>query len=151
DRDPLLALEVHRVEDLAGHLPRVDGVRHLEQPVGQGRFAVVDVGDDREVAQALLTNEHGEPGSEDARYRGGSWPRGGHRWPMARPQSISPVRPNWSSRSWPTRRTIQRGARTSSEPSGWTKGRCASAGAVDRRRGSLDANGRWTRSWPNGT
>ncbi len=52
DRDPLLALEVHRVEDLAVHLPRVDGVGELEQAVRQGRLAVVDVGDDGEVAQA---------------------------------------------------------------------------------------------------
>jgi hypothetical protein len=59
DRDPLLALEVHRVEDLAGHLPRVDRVGHLEEPVRQGRLAVVDVGDDREVAQALLGDGHG--------------------------------------------------------------------------------------------
>jgi hypothetical protein len=59
DGDPLLALEVHRVEDLARHLPRVDGVGHLEQPVSQGGLAVVDVGDDREVAQALLGDGHG--------------------------------------------------------------------------------------------
>ena len=58
DRDPLLALEVHRVEDLARHLARVDGVRQLEQPIGQRRLAVVDVGDDREVAQPRLGDGH---------------------------------------------------------------------------------------------
>ena len=61
DRDPLLALEVHRVQDLARHLPGVDGVGHLEQAIGQGRLAVVDVGDDAEVAQALL-GDHGSSG-----------------------------------------------------------------------------------------
>ena len=54
DRDALLALEVHRVEDLARHLPRVDRVGQLEQPVGKRRLAVIDVGNDREVAHARL-------------------------------------------------------------------------------------------------
>ncbi len=58
DRDPLLALEVHRVEDLAHHLAPLDRVRHLEQPVGERGLAVVDVGDDREVAQAFLGDGH---------------------------------------------------------------------------------------------
>ena len=58
DRDPALALEVHRVEDLLAHLPRIDGVRDLEDAVGQRRLAVVDVGDDREVAQAVLGDGH---------------------------------------------------------------------------------------------
>ena len=59
DRDALLALEVHRIEDLARHLPGVDRVGHLQQAVGQRGLAVVDVGDDREVAQALLGDGHG--------------------------------------------------------------------------------------------
>ena len=59
DRDPLLALEVHRIEDLAHHLAPLDRVGQLEQAVGQRRLAVIDVGDDREVAQALLRDSHG--------------------------------------------------------------------------------------------
>ena len=58
DRDALLALEVHRIEDLARHLPRVDRVRQLQQSIGQGGFAVIDVGDDREVAQSVLGDGH---------------------------------------------------------------------------------------------
>ena len=58
DRDPLLALEVHRVEHLARHLARVDGVRQLEQSIGERRLAVVDVGDDREVAEPALRDGH---------------------------------------------------------------------------------------------
>ena len=54
DRDAPLALEVHRVEDLRAHIAVGDGVRELEDPVGQGGFPVVDVGDDREVANAVL-------------------------------------------------------------------------------------------------
>ena len=35
DRDPLLALKVHGVEHLRGHLARIDGVGGLQQPVGE--------------------------------------------------------------------------------------------------------------------
>ena len=54
DGDALLALQVHRIEHLAGHLARLDGVRQLQDAVRQRRLAVVDVGDDAEVAQARL-------------------------------------------------------------------------------------------------
>jgi hypothetical protein len=60
DRDPALALEVHAVEQLGAHRPRVDGVRELEDPVGQRRLAVVDVGDDREVADVCLVGHDRE-------------------------------------------------------------------------------------------
>ena len=53
DRDSALALEVHRVEQLRHVLARVDRAGDLEDPVGQRRLAVVDVGDDGEVADAL--------------------------------------------------------------------------------------------------
>ncbi len=58
DRDALLALEVHGVEDLARHLPGIDRVGELEEAVGERGLAVIDVGDDREVAQALLGDVH---------------------------------------------------------------------------------------------
>ena len=61
DRDPLLALQVHGVQDLARHLPRIDRVGELEEAVREGRLPVIDVGDDREVAEALLGDGH-EPG-----------------------------------------------------------------------------------------
>ncbi len=57
DRDPALALEVHRVEQLRAHRPRIDRVRELEDPVGQRRLAMVDVGDDREVADVGLVGD----------------------------------------------------------------------------------------------
>ena len=53
DRDAALALEVHRVEHLRPHLQRIHGVGQLEDAVGERRLAVVDVGDDREVANLL--------------------------------------------------------------------------------------------------
>ena len=58
DRDPALALELHRVEQLSAHRAGVDGVGQLEDAVGQRRLAVVDVGDDREVADVGLVG-HG--------------------------------------------------------------------------------------------
>ena len=58
DRDPLLALEVHRIEDLAHHLAPLDRVGLFQQPVGERGLAVIDVRDDREVAQAVLGDGH---------------------------------------------------------------------------------------------
>ena len=52
DRDAPLALEVHRVEVLRPHVAGVDGAGELEDAVGERALAVVDVGDDREVADA---------------------------------------------------------------------------------------------------
>jgi hypothetical protein len=50
DGDAALAFEVHRVEDLRGHLAQRERPGQLEQPIGQGGLAVVDVRDDAEVA-----------------------------------------------------------------------------------------------------
>ncbi len=49
DGDAALAFEIHRVEDLLHHFPLGEGACHLEQTVGQGGLAVVDVRDDREI------------------------------------------------------------------------------------------------------
>ena len=59
DRDPALALEVHGVEDLRLHLARLQRARHLEKTVGQRRLAVVDVGDDGEVADVARIHVDG--------------------------------------------------------------------------------------------
>ena len=64
DRDPALALEVHRVEQLRAHLARGDGLRQLEDAIGERRLAVVDVRDDREVADVGLVH-----GSLQRRWR----------------------------------------------------------------------------------
>ena len=68
DRDAALALEIHRVEQLLAHLPARDGVGHLEDAVGQRRLAVVDVRDDREVADLalihVLNERSGDQGGE---------------------------------------------------------------------------------------
>ena len=53
DRDAALALEVERVEHLSLHFALLQHPRGLDQPVGEGRFSVVDVRDDAEVANVL--------------------------------------------------------------------------------------------------
>ena len=50
DGDAALLFEVHRIEDLRGHLAQAERAGQLEQAVGQGGLAVVDVRDDAEVA-----------------------------------------------------------------------------------------------------
>ena len=50
DGDAALALEVHRVEELGAGLALGDGLGRLQQAVCEGRLAVVNVGDDGEVA-----------------------------------------------------------------------------------------------------
>jgi hypothetical protein len=50
DRDAALALQVHRVEHLRRHLTHLERAGDLEKTVGERRFAVIDVRDDREIA-----------------------------------------------------------------------------------------------------
>jgi len=50
DRDPALPLELHIVEHLRLQVAAAERTGALEQAVGERRLAVVDVGDDREVA-----------------------------------------------------------------------------------------------------
>jgi hypothetical protein len=50
DGDAALALDIHGIEHLLLHLARRQAAGLLDQPVGQRRFAVVDMGDDGEVA-----------------------------------------------------------------------------------------------------
>ena len=59
DRDALLALEVHRVHHALGDvLVGAEGARLPEHGVDQRRLAVVDVGDDRHVADVLAERAH---------------------------------------------------------------------------------------------
>src|SRR5207247_972163 len=64
DGDPALPPQLHRVEQL-GAVLGPDGPGQLEDAVGEGRLAVVDVGDDREVADQV----HQRPLSMAARPR----------------------------------------------------------------------------------
>jgi hypothetical protein len=53
DRDATLTLEVHRVEHLRLHLTVFETAAKLDEPVGQRRLAMIDVRDDREIANPL--------------------------------------------------------------------------------------------------
>ena len=56
DGDAAFALDVHGIEHLRLHLPLGQAAGHLDEPVGQRRLAVVDMGDDGEVADLALRN-----------------------------------------------------------------------------------------------
>ena len=53
DGDAAFPLNVHVVEDLVLHRPLVHALGQLEDAVGEGGFAVVDVRDDAEVADVV--------------------------------------------------------------------------------------------------
>jgi hypothetical protein len=59
DGDASLPFQVHVIEDLMLHLIGRKSVRHLQHAIGEGGLAVVDVGDDAEVADVALV--HWEP------------------------------------------------------------------------------------------
>ena len=50
DGDAALALQIHRVEHLRGHFALGERAGKLEQAIGKGRLAMVDVRNDAEVA-----------------------------------------------------------------------------------------------------
>ena len=66
DGDAALALEIHGVEDLGFHLARLERAGELEEAIGQRRLAVVDVGDDREVADETLIHQDSGTGNYTA-------------------------------------------------------------------------------------
>ena len=49
-----LTLDIHRVKELLLHMPPLHGPGKLQQAVGQGRFPMVDVSDNAEVADSFL-------------------------------------------------------------------------------------------------
>ena len=78
DRDATLTLDVHAVEVLGAHVPLRDHARELQHPIGQRRFAVVDVRDDAEVPDPAGIGERGvgESGNRTA-------PTGAHQYSSA--------------------------------------------------------------------
>ena len=53
DGDAALALDIHGIEHLLDHLALGEAAGRLDQPVGERRLAVVDMGDDGEVADIV--------------------------------------------------------------------------------------------------
>ena len=63
DGDAAFTLQVHGVEHLRLHLALLEAAAHLDEAVRQGGLAVVDVGDDGEIANILhLGVAHRETG-----------------------------------------------------------------------------------------
>ena len=59
DGDAPLPLQVHGIEHLVGHLPFAQRAAMLNEAVGKGRLAVIDVGDDGKVANVVEALQHG--------------------------------------------------------------------------------------------
>jgi hypothetical protein len=53
DSNSFLSLEVHIVQHLIHHFPFSNGIGRLKQPVSQGGFTVVDMGDNTKVPDLL--------------------------------------------------------------------------------------------------
>src|SRR5207344_1223139 len=83
--DAALALEVHLVEVLLAHVAVRDGVRELEESIGERRLPVVDVRDDAEVPDSAELG-HGGP---MVRAQGTGRAAGtlGRSWPTSSPRS----------------------------------------------------------------
>ncbi len=81
DRDAPFPLDVHPVEVLGAHRAVVDNAGDLQHPIGQGRLAVVDMGDDAEVSDG---SRIGVPGADrrPLAWRAQRW-MGGSRQPLA--------------------------------------------------------------------
>jgi len=57
DGDAPLALQVHRIEHLLLHLAHGERPGQLQQAVGERGFAVIDMRDDRKIADARCFHE----------------------------------------------------------------------------------------------
>ena len=67
DRNPALPFQIHRIKELILLFSLLDRAGALKQPVRQGRFAVIDMRDDAEVAREL--NRHESATMRVRRYR----------------------------------------------------------------------------------
>src|ERR1700730_6709372 len=57
NRDPALALQIHRIEQLVLLVAVVNRAGRLEQSIRQSGFAVIDVRDDAEIARQFDSHE----------------------------------------------------------------------------------------------
>ena len=51
--------DIHRVENLFGHFTLGQATGQLDQTIGQGRFTMVDMGNDRKVTNVLKVSHFG--------------------------------------------------------------------------------------------
>ena len=62
DRDASFPFDIHRVEYLFTHVSRRDRAGSLNQSVGERRLAVIDMSNDRKIADVIDgQHEHGAP------------------------------------------------------------------------------------------
>ena len=54
DRNSTLPLYIHAVKHLGGHFPVTQGAAQLYEPVGQGRLAMVYMGNYRKIPDVIL-------------------------------------------------------------------------------------------------
>ena len=57
DGDAALALDIHLIEELRALLALGERAGSLQDPIGQRRFAVIDVGDDRKIPDQIGSHE----------------------------------------------------------------------------------------------
>ena len=58
DGDTALLLDIHVVEHLLRHLAQLQPAGRLDQAIGQRGFPMIDMGDDREIADTALVDSH---------------------------------------------------------------------------------------------
>ena len=87
DGDAALALDVHRIEHLLDHVALRHGSGLLDQPVGERRLAVVDMGDDGEVADVFDAGGRSWAGDSRA-WAGREPPRTFQGTPITRPFDV---------------------------------------------------------------
>ena len=56
---PPFPFKIHRIEHLVGHLSFLETTALLNQAVCECRFPVINMGDDREIANAVYMAAHG--------------------------------------------------------------------------------------------
>ena len=73
DGDSPFALEVHGIKNLLLHLAHCQGAGELQQAIGQRGFSVVDVRDDREVANVSGVHFSGSIFDSNRGIEEGEW------------------------------------------------------------------------------
>jgi len=67
DGDPAFSLEIHGVQQLLAHEALFHRAGGFDQPVGQGGFAMIYVGDDAEVTDSVLRHAENITGGRTVR------------------------------------------------------------------------------------
>jgi hypothetical protein len=66
NRNSTLALDVHGIQHLLVHLPGTESTAVLDKTVGQGRLAMIDMGDDGKISDVLEFTHSFGPGKRSS-------------------------------------------------------------------------------------